>query len=545
VATRVAFLIANQTFRPDSDLLPLQGPGNDMAALSHLLRDPERGKFEVREFLDKSHHEVLPELEQALGNAVLGDLFFIYYSGHGKLARNGHLCLATADTRQDALRSTSIPARHLRDLVEESNCDQVVLLLDCCYSGAVDDGLRGDVGSELEIVDDAHGFYIVTASTGMQAARETAVSPNGVVMGRFTAALVNGIQSGAADRERKGKILLSDLRRYLGQVDTGSTPLFFERRASGDPLISLSPATAAPLPGDRMRRLVETLQDSDQNVRRSAIDALGNIGPNAAGAAPALAAALKDPDKHVRQRAAGALVTIGPNAAEAVPALAAALKDHDNDVRRLAALALGKIGPNAAEAEPALADTLKDPDTIVRLWAIEALGKIGPAAVPALAAALIDADKDVRARAAAALAEIGPNATEAVAALAAILKDPDATVRWDAAYVLSRIGPNAAEAVPALVDTLKDPDKDVRLRTAGALGRIGPNAAEAVPTLVGTLKDPDKDVRARTASALGQIGPDAREALPALAAALKDPDQNVRARAAWALQRIQATRSQT
>lgn len=88
-------------------------------ALARLLRDPEHGKFdEVHEFLDKAHHEILPDLDQALGKAVLGDLFLIYYSGHGKLARNGHLCLATANTRQDALRATSIPALYLRDLVE-------------------------------------------------------------------------------------------------------------------------------------------------------------------------------------------------------------------------------------------------------------------------------------------------------------------------------------------------------------------------------------------------------------------------------------------
>jgi hypothetical protein len=247
MARRVAFLIGNQTFQPESGFLPLQGPANDVAAVARLLRDPQRGNFEVHEFLDKTRHEVLPYLERALGSAAVGDLFLIYYSGHGKLARNGHLLLATADTHQSALRATSIPARDLRDLVEESDCDQVVLLLDCCYSGAVDDGLRGDPGSELRVVEDAHGFYIMTASTAMQAARETAPLPDGMVMGRFTAALVAGIESGAADQGRKGKILLSDLRRHLEEMVTGSTPQFFARRASGDPLISFSPATAAPL----------------------------------------------------------------------------------------------------------------------------------------------------------------------------------------------------------------------------------------------------------------------------------------------------------
>ena len=37
MAHRVAFLIGNQTFRPDSGLPALQGPPNDLAALSRLL----------------------------------------------------------------------------------------------------------------------------------------------------------------------------------------------------------------------------------------------------------------------------------------------------------------------------------------------------------------------------------------------------------------------------------------------------------------------------------------------------------------------------
>jgi tetratricopeptide (TPR) repeat protein len=245
MAKRVAFLIGNQTFLSDSGLLPLRGPANDLTSLARLLRDPEHGRFEVSEFLDKPSHEILPEIEQALSETVQNDLLLIYYSGHGKLDRNGRLCLATANTRQSALLATSIPARHLCDLVELADCDQVVLLLDCCYSGAV--GLRGDVESELRVVENASGFYIMTASSEMQAAREEQPAAGGAVMGRFTAALVSGVETGAADRERKGKVLLSDLRRHLEQAVVGQTPKFFARNANGDPLISLCPATAVSL----------------------------------------------------------------------------------------------------------------------------------------------------------------------------------------------------------------------------------------------------------------------------------------------------------
>jgi hypothetical protein len=248
MAARIAFLIGNQTFRPDSDLPLLQGPANDIAALAPLLRDPERGNFEVHEFLDQPRQEIMHDVAEALDRSASGDLVLIYYSGHGMLDRGGRLCLATADTRRGAalMTASSIPASQLSDLVDASDCDQVVLLLDCCFSGAVR-GLRGDVGSALQVVEEAHGFSIITATTSMQATREEAPSPGGMVMGKFTAALVKGIENGAADQGHKGRILLSDLRRYLGQVVTESTPQFFDHQASGDPLISLSPATAEPL----------------------------------------------------------------------------------------------------------------------------------------------------------------------------------------------------------------------------------------------------------------------------------------------------------
>jgi uncharacterized caspase-like protein len=242
VPKRVAFLVGNQTFQADSGLLPLRGPANDLKALARLLRDPERGRFDVSELFNRPHYEVLPNIEQALSEAERDDLVLVYYLGHGKLDRNGGLCLATANTRPGALLATSIPTRHVRDLIEHSNCDQVVLLLDCCYSGAV--GIRGDVESELRIAMRASGSFILTASSAMQAAREEEPVTGGDAMGCFTAALISGIESGAADLECKGEVLLSDLRRHLQRVVTGQTPKFFADNASGDPLISLSPAAA-------------------------------------------------------------------------------------------------------------------------------------------------------------------------------------------------------------------------------------------------------------------------------------------------------------
>ena len=244
---RLAYLIGNQSFLLESGLLPLRGPHNDVAILAHLLSDPAHGCFEVHTFFDQPHYAILPAIEEGLQTVRSGDLVLLFYSGHGKPDASGKLYLATANTRQAALQSTSMPAWGLHEAVQASPCDQVVLLLDCCYSGAVSQGLRGALDSQLQAVQNAAGFYILTASTSIQTASENEKERNGKIMGRFTAAIVDGIKTGSADLNRKGRIHLSDLKQHLERTVRGQTPQFFAHAGSGDPLISFSPATAIPL----------------------------------------------------------------------------------------------------------------------------------------------------------------------------------------------------------------------------------------------------------------------------------------------------------
>src|SRR5204863_38983 len=79
--------------------------------------------------------------------------------------------------------------------------------------------------------------------------------------------------------------------------------------------------------------------------RRHAIQVLGEIGPAAKSAIPALGGLAKDSSAWLRQAAALALGRIGD--ADAVPALMRFLEDEIWCVRAEAAVALGKLGPAA------------------------------------------------------------------------------------------------------------------------------------------------------------------------------------------------------
>lgn len=119
--------------------------------------------------------------------------------------------------------------------------------------------------------------------------------------------------------------------------------LFGATRAAAQTLPDTPPVTTR----DLITALVDSLRDTDSEVRLYAAAALGNIGAEAV--AP-LTAALQDPTREARAAAAYALGQIGAPARPATPALMKALKDGEKEVRRQAAQALGRI--IAAERMP-------------------------------------------------------------------------------------------------------------------------------------------------------------------------------------------------
>jgi HEAT repeat protein len=136
--------------------------------------------------------------------------------------------------------------------------------------------------------------------------------------------------------------------------------------------------TGAELPEGSIAKLAEFLSAQDADARADAVLALGQLGPQAAEALPAIEIALVDESSDIRHSAAWALGNMGEEqGARAVPPLTAVLEtDPDADVRAQAAWALGQMGIAAEPAADALLAALEDPDEMVQLEAYEALKTI-------------------------------------------------------------------------------------------------------------------------------------------------------------------------
>jgi formylglycine-generating enzyme required for sulfatase activity len=210
---RYAILIAGSCYPKEPGLKDLRCPENDVDALDAVLRSPDFGGFtKTFVFKNRPNHEVLERIETVLGEAGRHNLVLIYFSGHGKLNPAGQLCLATANTKLRALGSTSIPAGSIKSYFDHSASRKKILLLDCCYSGAVGkDFIRGGVDEQLQLVSRGQGTFIMTASTGI----EVAVEKEGDKYGLFTKHLVQGIRSGEADKNEDGFVDMQELYEYV------------------------------------------------------------------------------------------------------------------------------------------------------------------------------------------------------------------------------------------------------------------------------------------------------------------------------------------
>ena len=206
----VAFLVGVDQFA-DTSFSPLRFCQRDVAEMDRVLNNREISDFETVIMMNEPHYTILSRIERMLGQLEVSDKVLLYFAGHGKRARlSGDLYLVASDTFGDALNSTGISVERLLRILRSCSCRQRLVILDCCYSGAVGQLFnRGEVSDEMQVLAENTGTYILAASTGTQTAAEReneAGGGNGV----FTRFLIEGLESGDASLGSDGEAVTVD-----------------------------------------------------------------------------------------------------------------------------------------------------------------------------------------------------------------------------------------------------------------------------------------------------------------------------------------------
>jgi HEAT repeat protein len=277
--------------------------------------------------------------------------------------------------------------------------------------------------------------------------------------------------------------------------------------------------------------LVKALQDDSAIVRKSAIVALAQLGNEALDAVPALVQTAHDSDVEVRRTAAAAMRSF--SSPHIIPALKELLDDQDAGVRKSAIDTLSSLNADVFDLLPTLSEAMSNSDPYVRRQVAAAMGRSGSGGAGVhLAKALEDPDLEVQTAAIEALSSLGPSATHAVDQLVRSLQSQHVEIRRAAAAALGAIG--SARAIPGLVESLGDDDADVVLKALYSLSYFPEIPVELGRSAIGHLKDADSRFRSAAVAILYQLGSLAAEAAPILAEWLRDPDPNTRADAAYA-----------
>jgi HEAT repeat protein len=282
------------------------------------------------------------------------------------------------------------------------------------------------------------------------------------------------------------------------------------------------------------------LAHPDAVTRMHAALALGEIGPAAAAALPALRRLAADQLYGPAIAGFQAQYKITADAA-ALAGLAALAGDAPVEGRRLAAEGLARFGPAAAAHEDVFLPLLDDDDPAVRAAAVKAVCELGPGAKVAAArlAAGIRRPTDLGRSIPTPLTKLGPALAPAVPALRSFLRENPGQLFVEY-QVLQAIGPAARAAVPEILElALRD---DFRAADAlETLAAVRPRPAVAVRAGRAGLLNRSEFARVYALRLLGVTGREAREALPQVKEALADPDPEVRVWAIYAATRIEGS----
>ncbi|MFM8278194.1 MAG: caspase, EACC1-associated type [Cyanobium sp.] len=339
MASKHALLIGISTY--GEGLLPIPSAEKDVAALAAVLLDPELGGFpeqNLQVLTNPGRTALASAVERLYENKEADDLLLLYFSGHGFRDNRRQLRLSSADSckiRENGnLRlplATTLAARDIHDYMETSGSSRKVVILDCCHAAAFAEGMaaKDDGTIAIEAMLGGKGCVVLTSSNTIELSQAPEAGDDLSVYTRF---LVEGIRTGAADRQDRGYLEAGDLHDYaqrrVKEVAPMMSPQIFPTRDGRRIRICQVRRDPSAVYRREVQRLMERRNGSISPLGRAYLEALRDELPLPEVQAAQIEAEVFQPFRDYeakRQKYADALrSTLQANAAGT-----ASLTDHD------------------------------------------------------------------------------------------------------------------------------------------------------------------------------------------------------------------------
>ncbi|MDJ0528224.1 MAG: caspase family protein [Microcystis sp. M53600_WE12] len=254
-------------------LRPISSAILDVEAMRRVLEHPDMGAFDQVKVLpnpDKGSME--KAVEDLFANRQRDDLVLLYFSGHGLKAQNARFFLSTRETGRDQngdfRRATALAASKLQEYITDSRSQRQIIILDCCFSGALVQGMP--IKGELNIQEElgGKGRAILTSSSPIEYSFESEDKDLSI----YTKYLVEGIETGAADQDGDQLISVNELHEYASErvkeAAPAMTPKFYLSLEGEDTIYLAKSPLAATNPIFIYREKVREILDewSKENI---------------------------------------------------------------------------------------------------------------------------------------------------------------------------------------------------------------------------------------------------------------------------------------
>ncbi|NET42885.1 GUN4 domain-containing protein [Okeania sp. SIO2B3] len=221
---KIALLVGISEYLPEFTALP--SPVKDVEAMKEVLSNSEMGGFDDIKVLKNSDRQQIEEaIYELFANRSQEDVLLFYFSGHGVTSQEGNLFLATPKSRKDTrgiVTPTFVGASFIQGEMDNSLSQRLVVIIDCCYSGAFTKGMiaKGDENIDIQAELGGKGRAILMSSSSGQ----VSYAPEGSELSIYTKYLVEGIKTGAADTDNNGKISADELHQYVSEKVKEESP---------------------------------------------------------------------------------------------------------------------------------------------------------------------------------------------------------------------------------------------------------------------------------------------------------------------------------
>jgi hypothetical protein len=267
----------------DPGLSRLRSPAQDARELAHVLKDPAIGGYQVQILMNQPGHVVSEEIEGFFASRLPDDLLVLYFSCHGVKDSAGSLYFAASTTKLNRLAASGISSAFVYEQVQRCRSHRIILLLDCCYSGAYLRGHRPRAGDRVSFDPiQGRGWAVITSSTALEYSFEIDSDEIGgtATPSVFTSALAEGLRTGEADRNADGFVSIDDLYAYVFDRVRERTPYQTPEKKGdirGDLIVARNPRPLVPKPRPLPEPLAAAVESPLPGVRKAAVGELAGL----------------------------------------------------------------------------------------------------------------------------------------------------------------------------------------------------------------------------------------------------------------------------